>query len=313
MASVWGELKRRNVVKVAVAYAIVGWLLVQVADTFFPALQLPEWTITFVAALLLLGFPVALLLSWAYELTPEGVVKDQGTVQSSGRRIEYVLGGLLVVAVGWSVWSFSSSGPGANRADGLPVVILMDTPAPRGVYDPETRAASGTNADDLNDALRDLPVVLHKEAIGSTWDRDDELLEQRPALILIHRSGFYHSMNQEFDFGYRDDPATHNEQSARRLYAVAENKLVAFFGYVGLANPDTSFLVYSRGETPGWAEERVRYDWVAEIESRFPSLAGRVFAMNVPGGDENATFRDEATAQTVRRNVQSILGLPNGD
>ncbi len=69
MASVWGELKRRNVVKVAVAYAIVGWLLVQVADTFFPALQLPEWTITFVAALLLLGFPVALLLSWAYELT----------------------------------------------------------------------------------------------------------------------------------------------------------------------------------------------------------------------------------------------------
>ncbi len=57
MASVWGELKRRNVLKVAVAYAIVGWLLVQVADTFFPALQMPEWTVTFVAGLVILGFP----------------------------------------------------------------------------------------------------------------------------------------------------------------------------------------------------------------------------------------------------------------
>ena len=47
----FGELRRRNVVKVAVAYAIVGWLLVQIADTFFPALQLPEWTVTLVAGL----------------------------------------------------------------------------------------------------------------------------------------------------------------------------------------------------------------------------------------------------------------------
>ncbi len=63
MTSFFGELKRRNVVKVAVAYAIVGWLLVQVADTFFPALQLPEWTVTFVAGLVILGFLLALILS----------------------------------------------------------------------------------------------------------------------------------------------------------------------------------------------------------------------------------------------------------
>jgi len=308
-----GEIKRRKVFQVAAVYAVVAWLIMQVVDVVSGPLLLPDIFARIVILVLAIGFPITIILTWAFDLTPDGVARDQGTVQSGGRRIEYVLSGLLVVAVGWSVWIYSSSGPGANQADGLPVVILMDTSAPRGVYDPETRAASGTNADDLNDALRDLPVVLHKEAIGSTWDRDDELLEQRPALILIHRSGFFHSMNQEFDFGYRDDPATHNEQSARRLYAVAENKLVAFFGYVGLANPDTSFLVYSRGGTPGWAEERVRYDWIAEIESRFPSLAGRVFAMNVPGGDENATFRDEATVQTVRRNVQSILGLPSGD
>ncbi len=57
MASVWAELKRRNVVEVAVAYAVVGWLLVQIADVFFPALQLPEWTVTFVDGLVILGFP----------------------------------------------------------------------------------------------------------------------------------------------------------------------------------------------------------------------------------------------------------------
>ena len=73
MASFWGELTRRNVVKVAVAYSIVVWVLVEVAATVFPILQLLEWAATLVTMLLLLGFPVALVLSWAYELTPEGI------------------------------------------------------------------------------------------------------------------------------------------------------------------------------------------------------------------------------------------------
>ncbi len=76
MASVWGELKRRNVVKVAVAYAIVGWLLIEVTSTVFPLVQLPDWTATFVAMLILVGFPIALILSWAYELTPEGMKRS---------------------------------------------------------------------------------------------------------------------------------------------------------------------------------------------------------------------------------------------
>jgi adenylate cyclase len=78
--SFWEELRRRKVVKVAVAYAIVGWLLVQVAATFFPALQLPGWTVTFVAALVILGFPIALILSWMFDLTSEGVVRTPGPI-----------------------------------------------------------------------------------------------------------------------------------------------------------------------------------------------------------------------------------------
>lgn len=105
MASVWGELKRRNVVKVAAAYAIVGWLLVQIADIFFPALRLPEWTVTFVAGLVILGFPLALVLSWAYELTPEGiklernVAAGESITKGTGRQLDFVIIGVLVIAV----------------------------------------------------------------------------------------------------------------------------------------------------------------------------------------------------------------------
>jgi TolB-like protein len=67
------ELRRRSVFKVAVIYGVVGWLLVQVAVNAFPYLLLPDWTVTFVIALVVIGFPVALVLAWAYELTPAGV------------------------------------------------------------------------------------------------------------------------------------------------------------------------------------------------------------------------------------------------
>ncbi len=123
MASVWGELKRRNVVKVAVAYAIVGWLLVQVADTFFPALQLPEWTVTFVAGLVILGFPLALLLSWAYELTPDGVERTKSVPLSesiakvTGRKLDFVIIGLMAVGIVFLVvdnYVLNTAGPIAD-------------------------------------------------------------------------------------------------------------------------------------------------------------------------------------------------------
>jgi TolB-like protein/Tfp pilus assembly protein PilF len=107
MASVWGELKRRNVVKVAIAYAIVGWLLVEIASVLSPALRLPAWTISFVVFLLILGFPVALILSWAYELTPDGIERTKSVPLSesitkvTGRKLDFVIIGLLVGALGF--------------------------------------------------------------------------------------------------------------------------------------------------------------------------------------------------------------------
>jgi TolB-like protein/Tfp pilus assembly protein PilF len=69
----FAELKRRNVYKVGIAYAVIAWLLMQVATQIFPFLEIPNWAIRLVIMLLIIGFPVALILAWAFELTPEGI------------------------------------------------------------------------------------------------------------------------------------------------------------------------------------------------------------------------------------------------
>ena len=104
--SLFAELKRRNVFRVGAAYVVVAWLLIEVSDTIFPRLGLPDWTVTFVIALLLLAFPVALFLAWAFELTPEGVKRtEEVTAEASvtpqtGRAIDRViLVGMVVVVV----------------------------------------------------------------------------------------------------------------------------------------------------------------------------------------------------------------------
>src|SRR5437588_3450915 len=71
------ELKRRNVYKVAVAYAIVGWLLVQVATQVFPFFEIPNWAVRLVVLAIVIGFPIALVIACAFELTPEGVKRTE--------------------------------------------------------------------------------------------------------------------------------------------------------------------------------------------------------------------------------------------
>src|SRR5881396_3509185 len=75
--SFFAELKRRNVYKVAVAYAIVGWLLVQIATQVFPFLEIPNWVVRLVIALVAIGFPIALVIAWAFEITPQGIERTE--------------------------------------------------------------------------------------------------------------------------------------------------------------------------------------------------------------------------------------------
>ena len=107
MTSFWGEMKRRNVVRVAVAYVIVGWLILQFADVLIPLLTLPEWVGRLNFLLLLVGFPLALFFAWAYELTPEGLKKEKDVDRTesiahlTGRKLDFIIIGVLVVAVGF--------------------------------------------------------------------------------------------------------------------------------------------------------------------------------------------------------------------
>src|SRR5438094_8304330 len=106
----FAELKRRNVYKVAVAYAIVGWLLVQVATQVFPFLEIPNWVIRLVIALVVIGFPIALVIAWAFEATPEGIkrteVADAMPVSAAIGRKKHAWVLLVVIAGANSVTLF---------------------------------------------------------------------------------------------------------------------------------------------------------------------------------------------------------------
>lgn len=106
----FAELRRRNIYKVAVAYGIVSWLLIQVATQTFPFLEIPNWCVRLVIVLLILGFPVAMILAWAYELTPEGikraneVIPEESIKRHTGRRLNALIIGVLLCAVAFLVY-----------------------------------------------------------------------------------------------------------------------------------------------------------------------------------------------------------------
>ena len=83
--SFFAELKRRNVYKVAVAYGVVAWLLMQVASQIFPFFEIPNWVVRLVVLLLIVGFPVALIIAWAFEVTPEGIKRTEAA-DAAGQR-----------------------------------------------------------------------------------------------------------------------------------------------------------------------------------------------------------------------------------
>jgi adenylate cyclase len=105
MASIWGELKRRNVVRVAVAYAVVAWLLLQVADVVLGNIEAPTWVFQAILLLFVIGFPLALIFAWAFELTPDGiklekhVVRTESVTHLTGRKLDFAIIGLLAIAV----------------------------------------------------------------------------------------------------------------------------------------------------------------------------------------------------------------------
>src|SRR5947207_3199786 len=106
------ELKPRNVYKVAVAYVVAAWLVIQVATQVFPFFEVPNWAVRLVVLVLVLGFPIALVLSWAFEITPEGIKREEDVspnesiTHKTGRKLVRITIALAVIAAGLFAFQF---------------------------------------------------------------------------------------------------------------------------------------------------------------------------------------------------------------
>jgi len=229
-------------------------------------------------------------LTWLRDASPaEGAAA--ATPDGLTRRAAFALGGaaaavaamaLIAIPVQWA----SRRTPAAAPA-GPPVIVLMDSTYPERIYDDATRTAGGTNADDLTDLLRNLPVALLKENTSRTWHREQEVLQEHPALIVAHRSCFYDS--------------TVLGQASREL---SWDKFETFAGFIGVGDSHTKILAYARGS---WDSEDARVQWIESMEQRFPPLRGRIDAIRVP--PDRATFRNPLTGAEIRTKIVTMLKL----
>src|SRR5438874_5944656 len=146
----FAELKRRNVYKVAVAYAVVAWLTIQAASIFLPAFNAPQWAMQIVMLILVVGFPIALVFSWAFEITPEGIKREseiepnKSIARHTGRKIVALTIGLAVVAAGLLAFQLlrgtsnqkSANQPGDAKEiseKGIAVLPLVNTSGDPGI------------------------------------------------------------------------------------------------------------------------------------------------------------------------------------
>jgi len=136
MGRLFEQLKRRNVLRAAAGYAVVAWLIIQVADTVFPVLGVPTWATTMVVILSIIGFPVTVIVSWVYQWTPAGIMTEQQADAAGytepigiGRQIDFVIIVLLIIAVGWLAYDKTVVAPALeNSIAVLPFVNMSSDP-----------------------------------------------------------------------------------------------------------------------------------------------------------------------------------------
>jgi len=129
------ELQRRNVYKVAIAYGVVGWLLIQIATQLFPVFDIPNWGARMVVVIVLLGFPVALVLAWAYELTPEGLQRTdevhprESITRRTGRKLDFVIIGVLLAVIAVMAFRYyrpATGGPNDVAQKSIAILPFID-------------------------------------------------------------------------------------------------------------------------------------------------------------------------------------------
>ena len=168
-----------------------------------------------------------------------------------------------------------------SRTSSRPIVVLMDSTLPDVVYDGNTRAKGGTNADDITEVLSDLQITIIKETTSLRWQRDEQVLRVNPDLVVLHFSAFYSTTTP-------DD---------------CDKRLEEFLQYMSGAK--TRFLMYSRmsPDQNKWLQR-----WLRRIEARIPGLRNRIQVLPITPG-QDATFRDQDLARRLKLQVKQILEL----
>src|SRR3989449_7529470 len=155
----FAELKRRNVYKIAIAYAVVAWLLMQVASQIFPFFEIPNWAVRLVVLLLIIGFPVALILAWAFELTPEGLKRTDFADElptKSARSHAWIYVVVIAGAISVSLFFLGRYTSSKQRAE-VPAKSIAVLPFDNQNRDPDTDYLSDGIPESIINSLSQLP------------------------------------------------------------------------------------------------------------------------------------------------------------
>ena len=191
----FAELKRRNVVRVGIAYVLIGWVLAQVAEFAFENFGAPDWVLKTVVTLLLLGLPLALFFAWTFEMTPDGIKREEDVDRtqpgrtSARRTLDYVIIAALVIALGYSVWSRQAVETPASP--NTPAVVAGENDV-------------GQKAPDLR-SIAVLPFVNMSSDQAQEWFSDgltEEILNalaRTPDLLVAARTSSFKYKNSDED------------------------------------------------------------------------------------------------------------------
>ena len=155
----FAELKRRNVYKVAIAYAVVAWLLMQIATQVFPFLEIPNWAIRLVIMLIVIGFPIALIIAWAFELTPEGLKRTESADElpkKAPRNRAWIYVVIIAGAISVGVF-FLGRYTSSKQSAELPAKSIAVLPFDNQNRDPDTDYLSDGIPESIINSLSQLP------------------------------------------------------------------------------------------------------------------------------------------------------------